>query len=59
MAQQGVPDVVIAAAGISIGVDTAQRTDLEVIDRAFAGARENRAARLPEWVARSNILRQH
>ncbi len=33
---QGVPDVVIACAGISIGVDTAERSDLEVIARTFA-----------------------
>lgn len=36
MAQQGVPDAVIACAGISIGVDTAQRGDIEVIARTFA-----------------------
>ncbi len=36
MAQQGVPDVVIANAGISIGVDTARREDMEVIARTFA-----------------------
>lgn len=33
---QGVPDVVIACAGISIGVDTAERADIEVIARTFA-----------------------
>ena len=31
LAQQGLPDVVIAAAGISVGVDTAQRPDLDVM----------------------------
>ena len=36
MAQQGVPDVVIANAGISIGMDTAVRTDLEVMARTYA-----------------------
>jgi short-subunit dehydrogenase len=36
LAQQGVPDVVIANAGISIGVDTAERGDLDVIARTFA-----------------------
>lgn len=36
MAQQGVPDVVIACAGLSVGVDTAQRGDLEVIAKTFA-----------------------
>ena len=36
LAQQGVPDVVIASAGISIGVDTAERGDLQVMARIFA-----------------------
>jgi short-subunit dehydrogenase len=33
---QGVPDVVIANAGISIGMDTAVRRDLDVMARVFA-----------------------
>jgi len=33
---QGVPDVVIASAGISIGMDTAVRADLDVMARLFA-----------------------
>lgn len=36
LAAQGVPDVVIANAGISVGVDTAVREDLDVIARTFA-----------------------
>ncbi|MDD5029024.1 MAG: SDR family NAD(P)-dependent oxidoreductase, partial [Rhodoferax sp.] len=36
MALQGVPDVVIANAGISIGVDTAQREDIDVMARILA-----------------------
>lgn len=36
LARQGVPDVVIANAGISVGVDTAIREDLDVIARTFA-----------------------
>ncbi|MBC5763739.1 SDR family oxidoreductase [Ramlibacter albus] len=36
IAAQGVPDVVIANAGISIGVDTAEREDIDVIARTFA-----------------------
>lgn len=36
LAQQGVPDVVVANAGISLGVDTAQREDLDVMTRLFA-----------------------
>jgi short-subunit dehydrogenase len=36
LSQQGVPDVVVANAGISIGMDTAVREDLEVMARTFA-----------------------
>jgi short-subunit dehydrogenase len=36
IAQQGLPDVVIANAGISIGIDTAIREDLDVMARIFA-----------------------
>ncbi|MCU0968185.1 MAG: SDR family oxidoreductase [Rubrivivax sp.] len=34
--QQGLPDVVIANAGISVGMDTAEREDLEVMRETFA-----------------------
>ena len=33
---QGLPDVVVANAGISVGVDTAEREDLAVLARIFA-----------------------
>ena len=36
LAAQGVPDVVIANAGISVGVDTAELADIEVISQTFA-----------------------
>jgi short-subunit dehydrogenase len=36
LAQQGVPDAVIANAGASIGIDTAVRDDLDVMARTFA-----------------------
>lgn len=36
IASQGVPDVVIASAGISIGMDSAIRADLDVMARTFA-----------------------
>jgi short-subunit dehydrogenase len=36
IARQGLPDVVIANAGISLGMDTAVREDLEVMARTFA-----------------------
>lgn len=34
--RQGVPDIVLACAGISVGVDTAERSDIEVMARTFA-----------------------
>ena len=36
IAAQGLPDVVIASAGVSAGMDTAQRQDLEVMREIFA-----------------------
>ena len=36
MTLQGVPDVVVASAGISIGVDTGVRTDLDATACIFA-----------------------
>ena len=36
LASQGLPDVVIANAGISIGVDTAEREDLDLMARVYA-----------------------
>lgn len=36
MDRQGVPDVVIANAGISVGMDTAEREDIDVMARTFA-----------------------
>ena len=36
ISQQGVPDVVVANAGISVGIDTAVRGDLDVMARVFA-----------------------
>jgi short-subunit dehydrogenase len=36
IAQQGLPDVVIASAGISVGMDSAERADLDVMRDTFA-----------------------
>ena len=36
LATQGLPDVVIANAGISVGIDTAERGDLDVMAQTFA-----------------------
>ena len=47
MARQGVPDVVIANAGISVGMDTAVRDDIEVMARTMRGQpRKGRPAAL-------------
>jgi short-subunit dehydrogenase len=35
IAQQGTPDVVLACAGMSVGVDTQERSDLDVMARTF------------------------
>lgn len=36
MEQQGIPDVVVANAGISVGIDTSMRADIDVMARVFA-----------------------
>jgi short-subunit dehydrogenase len=51
LAQQGVPDVVVANAGISIGMDTAERDDLEVMARTFATNNTGLAATFHPFVA--------
>jgi short-subunit dehydrogenase len=51
MARQGLPDVVIAAAGISVGVDTAQRADLEVMAQTFATNNVGTAATFHPFLA--------
>lgn len=51
IAAQGVPDVVIANAGISIGVDTAVRDDIDVIARTFATNNIGLAATFNPFVA--------
>lgn len=51
LVQQGIPDVVIACAGISIGVDTAQRADLEVMSRTFAVNNIGTAASFHPFIA--------
>ena len=48
---QGVPDVVIANAGVSIGVDTALRDDLDVLARTFAINNVGLAATFHAFVA--------
>ncbi|WP_233259639.1 SDR family oxidoreductase [Ramlibacter sp. WS9] len=49
--RQGVPDAVIANAGISIGVDTAVREDIDVIGRTFATNNVGLAATFHPFVA--------
>ncbi|WP_138513022.1 SDR family oxidoreductase [Rhodoferax bucti] len=49
--QQGVPDVVVANAGISIGMDTAVRSDLDVLQRTLATNNIGLAATFHPFVA--------
>ena len=51
IAQQGLPDVVIANAGISVGIDTAERGDLDVLTRTFAVNNIGLAATFHPFVA--------
>ncbi|GAA6119004.1 SDR family oxidoreductase [Acidovorax sp. FG27] len=48
---QGLPDVVIANAGISVGMDTAVREDLDVMARTFATNNLGMAATFQPFVA--------
>ncbi|QCB47695.1 SDR family oxidoreductase [Hydrogenophaga sp. PAMC20947] len=50
-AQQGLPDVVIANAGISVGMDTAERDDLDVLARTLATNNTGLAATFHPFVA--------
>ena len=51
IARQGLPDVVIANAGISVGVDTALRQDLDVIARTYAVNNVGLAASFQPFIA--------
>lgn len=52
IAAQGLPDVVIANAGISIGMDSAERDDLQVMAQTFATNNLGVAATFHPFVAR-------
>jgi short-subunit dehydrogenase len=54
IATQGLPDVVIANAGISIGMDTTQFGDLDVMRRTFATNNVGLAATFHPFVAAMN-----
>ncbi len=51
MSRQGVPDVVIANAGISVGMDTGVLSDLEVMARTFATNNIGMAATFAPFVS--------
>lgn len=51
LTQQGIPDVVIANAGISIGVDMAHREDLAIMARTFATNNIGMAATFQPFIA--------
>lgn len=48
---QGVPDVVVANAGISVGIDSAERADLEVLAQTFATNNVGLAATFHPFIA--------
>jgi len=50
LVQQGVPDVVIANAGISVGMDTADAADIDVMARTFATNNVGMAATFQPFV---------
>lgn len=50
LASQGVPDVVIANAGISVGMDSAEREDIDVMARTFATNNTGMAATFHPFV---------
>ncbi len=51
IAEHGLPDVVVANAGISVGVDTAERADLDVVRETFAVNNVGMAATFHPFVA--------
>jgi len=51
LARQGVPDVVVANAGISVGMDTAERSDLDVMARTLAVNNVGMAATFQPFIA--------
>ena len=51
LARQGVPEVVVANAGISVGMDTAERSDLEVMTRTLAVNNVGLAATFHPFIA--------
>ena len=55
--RQGLPDVVIANAGISVGIDTAEREDLDVLTQTFATNNVGLAATFHPFVAAMNARR--
>jgi short-subunit dehydrogenase len=57
MAAQGVPDVVIANAGISIGVDSARIEDMQVLQRIWATNNLGLAATFQPFIAAMNARR--
>ena len=51
LAQQGLPDVVIASAGLSVGVDSAVRDDIDVMARIYATNSIGMAATFHPFIA--------
>jgi hypothetical protein len=58
LAEQGLPDVVIAAAGISVGIDTAERADLAVMQDTFATNNLGMAATFHAFITPMRAVRR-
>lgn len=58
IAAQGVPDVVIANAGISVGIDSAERADLDVLREIFATNNVGLAATFHPFIRPMRVARQ-
>jgi short-subunit dehydrogenase len=57
MEAQGLPDVVIANAGISVGIDTAERSDLDVLREIYATNNIGMAATFHPFIAAMRQVR--
>ena len=58
LVEQGLPDVVIANAGISVGIDTAERSDLDVLREIYATNNIGMAATFHPFIAPMRLARR-
>jgi hypothetical protein len=58
LVEHGLPDVVIANAGISVGIDTAERSDLDVLREIYATNNIGLAATFHPFIAAMRLARR-